>query len=128
MGDPVTDGDIERARVGYRKFREGDPSAFDNWDPEVEIHVPKAIPGGGGVPINVGSEARALTGRAARHLVRAALRVTDLRRGRVAGALQAAVDRVRDVLVAVGVLEDVVVQVHRAVHVVADEPEPEAVV
>lgn len=47
MGDPITDADIERARVGYRKFREGDPSAFDDWDPDVEIHVPKAIPGGG---------------------------------------------------------------------------------
>jgi uncharacterized protein len=47
MGDPITDADIERSRVLYRKFREGDPSAFDDWDGDVEIHVPKAIPGGG---------------------------------------------------------------------------------
>jgi uncharacterized protein len=47
MADPITDSDIERARVSYRKFREGDPSAFDDWDPDIEIHVPKSLPGGG---------------------------------------------------------------------------------
>jgi uncharacterized protein len=47
MADPITEADIERARVGYRKFREGDPSAFDNWDPDIEIHVPKSLPSGG---------------------------------------------------------------------------------
>jgi ketosteroid isomerase-like protein len=47
MADPITDADIERARVGYRKFREGDPSTFDDWDPDVEIHLPTGLPGGG---------------------------------------------------------------------------------
>jgi hypothetical protein len=38
------------------------------------------------------------------------------------------VDRVGDVLVGVRIREPVVVEVHRAVDVVADEPEPEAVI
>jgi uncharacterized protein len=47
MSDLITEADIERARAGYRNFRAGDPSAFDNWDPDIEIHVPKSLPGGG---------------------------------------------------------------------------------
>src|SRR2546421_449064 len=80
-------------------------------------------------PDRAGSlDVRALTGLRAGHLVRGTPRVADLRRGRVAGAVQAAVDRVGDVLVAVLVEEHVVVQVYRPVHGVADESEPEAVV
>ena len=47
MADLITEADIERGRVAYRKFREGDPSAFDDWDRDIEIHVPKSLPGGG---------------------------------------------------------------------------------
>src|SRR5919204_4646701 len=74
------------------------------------------------------SERCALTGLLTGHRVRAALRVADLWRRRVARAVQAAVDRVRHVLVPVGVDEHVVVQVDAAVDRVADEAHPEAVV
>jgi hypothetical protein len=47
MADPITEADIERLRVAYRKSREGDPTAFDDWDRDIEIHVPKSLPGGG---------------------------------------------------------------------------------
>src|SRR6185437_5501901 len=74
------------------------------------------------------SDRSALALLGARHVVERALRVADLRRRRVAEAAQAAVDRVRHVLVPVGVGEHVAAQVYGAVHVVADEAHPEPVV
>src|SRR5207244_4164618 len=74
------------------------------------------------------SEPRALTGLAAGHVVRRALRVADLRGRIVARAIQVAVDDVGDDLVPVGIRHRVAIEVDRAVDGVADEPVPEAVV
>src|SRR5205823_3784964 len=70
----------------------------------------------------------ALTGLGAGHLIFFASGVAELRFGRVADALQSAVDDIARVLVSVRVFQGVVVQPHRAVDVVAKEPEPEPVV
>jgi len=45
--DPITDELVVLARDGYRMFGEGDPAFLDNWDPEIEWHVPDTLPGGG---------------------------------------------------------------------------------
>src|SRR6478672_8199623 len=74
------------------------------------------------------SDRGALAFLRARHVVEIPFRVADLRRRRVPEAAQAAVDRVRHVLVPVRVCEHVAAEVHGAVHVVADEAHPEPVV
>src|SRR5215212_6618374 len=70
----------------------------------------------------------ALTGLDAGHVVRRALRVADLRGRIVPLAVQIAVDRVGDDLVAVGIRDCVPDQVDRAMDGVTDEAVPEAVV
>lgn len=45
--DPITDALVDRSRAAYQMVCEGDPAFLDLLDPEVEWHVPRALPGGG---------------------------------------------------------------------------------
>lgn len=45
--DLITDELVGLSRDAYRMFREQDPAVLDNWDPEIEWHVPETLPGGG---------------------------------------------------------------------------------
>jgi ribosomal-protein-alanine N-acetyltransferase len=117
-------------RAGYRRARDHDQERTVNgrvWDTVGHLQGAADQPGQR-PPTNPASKTRALAGLVACHLVRQALRVADLRGRCVAGAVQAAVNRVRDVLVRVWVGERVVVELHRAAHVVSNESEPEPVV
>jgi len=45
--DRITDDHLARSREGYRMFRAQDPAFLDDWDPQIECHVPDTLPGGG---------------------------------------------------------------------------------